>query len=109
MRACGWLLVTEEGKYIPFDFKPNSSSNEARFSKPVSIRRLLTSGGILGRVLPKTKQITPNTTREIPRAVNGMEPNSRYAVGIRAAPAKANPRPNWLYELLIAAKLTYFN
>jgi len=97
MIARGFPPVSEEGKYNPLDFKPSSSSRELRFSRPVSIRRLLASGEIFGRVFPKTKQIDPNMTREIPRAIMGIEHNSRYDVGIRPTPAKSKPRPNSLY------------
>lgn len=98
--ARGFSPVNEEGKYSPLDFKPNSSSRELRFFRPVSIRRLLTSGEIFGRVLPRTRQTDPNITRDIPRAIIGIERNSKYDVGIRPIPARSKPRPNSLYWFL---------
>lgn len=55
----------------------------------------------MGWGLSKARQTAPSITREIPKAINGIECNSRYAVGMRPIPAKNNPKPNSLYWFLI--------
>jgi len=82
---------------MAFDLRPSSSTIAAVFSRPVSRRTALTSGEILGLVLPKVRQIAPSITMDMPRAVRGMESKIRYDTVAKAPPVRANPKPNRLY------------
>ena len=82
---------------MAFDLKPSSSTIAAVFSRPVSRRMMLTSGGILGLVLARVRQIAPRIAMEIPRAVKGTESRMRYDTTAKAPPVEANASPRRLY------------
>lgn len=93
MIARGFPPASEEGKYIPLDFRPSYSSNEPIFYTPVFTRRLLTSGEIFGLVLANARHTAHSIITAIPNAIMGIEFSSRNAVGTRPNPTASRPNP----------------